>query len=318
MKKQITILAMLLLIAAVYSCKRDKTTEEPPAQTDHYTSTANFFAVNAPAMQTFTVNAATGGSFTTPKGTIVTVPANAFMTQTGGAVSGNVTIQFKDVYKKSDMLLSKLTTHLIGGGPMESAGMFYIKATQGANVLVMNYNKNITVFLPLNVNPMNYQMQPYVYLSNATSPGWVAPPVDSTGIKDSLTFGSEGYIFDLFYFNPPTDSGTWANCDHPIYNGFPMTTINLHFLDSYTDYHPWLFLYFNAINATINLYNNGNDAAYSYSPIGEPCTLVAVGVKDGKLYASFTPITISSNMTVNYSVTETTTEAFIAHLATLN
>ncbi len=318
MKKQITILAILLLIAAVYSCKRDKTTEEPPAQTDHYTSTANFFAVNAPAMQTFTVNAATGGSFTTPKGTIVTVPANAFLTQTGGAVSGNVTIQFKDVYKKSDMLLSKLTTHLIGGGPMESAGMFFIKATQGANVLVMNYYKSINVFLPSNGNPINYQMQSYVYLSNAISPGWIAPPIDSTANQDSLSTNPEGYIYHLLQFNPPTDSGTWANCDHPIYNGFPMTTINFHFLDSYNDYQPKLFLYFNAINAIVNLYNYSTDIAYSYSPIGEPCTLVAVGVKDGKLYASFTPITISSNMTVNYSVTETTTEAFLAHLATLN
>jgi hypothetical protein len=52
--------------------------------------------------------------------------------------------------------------------------------------------------------------------------------------------------------------------------------------------------------------------------VGLECTVVAVGVKDKTLYSSFTPITISNNQIVNFTLSSTTTTAFIAQLKLLN
>ena len=318
MKKQITILAILLLFAAVYSCKRDKTTEDPPAQTDNYTSTANFFAVNATPMQTYTFDAATGGVFTTAKGTVITVPANAFKTQTGGAVTGNVTIQFKDVYKKSDMVLNNLTTHCRNVGPMKSAGMFYIKAMQGANVVGMAPSKNITVAMPVNGVPIDAQMLPFVLKTDTVPPVWDFSPVDSVVIPvDTGDWLSTSYMYH-FYNNSTNNLGNWNNNDNATYfSAYSKTNITLNPLDNITDFGTQLYLVFTGVNSIIYMHYLAPNFPYNYAPIGLPCTAVAVGVKDGKLYSSFTPITISSNLTVNFSLSETTTDEFKTQLLAL-
>jgi hypothetical protein len=46
--------------------------------------------------------------------------------------------------------------------------------------------------------------------------------------------------------------------------------------------------------------------------------MVALGVKDSVLYSSFVPVTISSNQTVNFSMSQTTDEAFQSELELLN
>ena len=69
----------------------------------------------------------------------------------------------------------------------------------------------------------------------------------------------------------------------------------------------------------VHVYNYGtNTFPYLYAPQGLQCTVVAVGVKGGTVYSSFTPITITSNQTVNFSMTATTTAAFESALTALN
>ena len=71
----------------------------------------------------------------------------------------------------------------------------------------------------------------------------------------------------------------------------------------------------------IHVYRAGlsiNEFPYSYAPKGLECTLVALGVKDGKTYSAFVPITIGDNQTVNFTLSETTTDDFKAQLADLD
>jgi len=53
-------------------------------------------------------------------------------------------------------------------------------------------------------------------------------------------------------------------------------------------------------------------------PVGLECTIVAVGIKDTKLHASFTDITITANQTVNVSLAETSEADFKSKLTALN
>jgi hypothetical protein len=45
---------------------------------------------------------------------------------------------------------------------------------------------------------------------------------------------------------------------------------------------------------------------------------VAVGIKDGKIYASFLPIVITSGAVFNFSMTETSEEEFKSKLKALD
>jgi hypothetical protein len=66
------------------------------------------------------------------------------------------------------------------------------------------------------------------------------------------------------------------------------------------------------------VYSNSGGFPYMYAPVGLSCTIVAVGVKDGNVYSSFTPITIGANQSVHFTLNQTTADAFKAQLTGLN
>ncbi|MCX6243814.1 MAG: hypothetical protein NTU98_03840 [Bacteroidetes bacterium] len=312
MKTLNLIILSVMILAIISGCKKKETTEETPA-VDNYSSIGAFYAANGAQLQTFTVTATTGGQFTTPQGTKVTIPADAFVTQSGGNVTGSVSIGFKDVYKKSDMLLSKLSATTFWGIPMKSAGMFFIKATQNNAGLDLNPGKKIVIEQPLFGLPVDTAMIAMIQEGGQDSiqGGWVPSP------WDSLTGTLSGYVFSLYRFRVPADSGTWCNSDNPNYFTGPLTHLILHPLDSVSVYNTDVFLIFKNVNSMVHVYYNSTDFPYDYAPLGLECTVVAVGVKGGKLYSSFTPITITANLTVNFSLTLTTTTAFLAQMAAL-
>ncbi len=308
---------ILFVLSVVMGCHKDSTqptttTTKTTANTDNYTSMANFFATNGVAMQTYTVTGSAGGSFTTPQGTQVTIPANAFDNNLWQTVTGTVTINFRDIYQKSDMLLSNIPTNMNTGAPLKSGGEFFIKATSGGTAV--NLVNVITVKQPLNSAPLDSGMSAFFKPVNDTI-GW--------GVNDSDGYSIPtiaNYVFSLYTFNEPVDSGTWCNSDNPSYfSAYPQTVLTLKESDNPANYDTYVFLVFKSINAMVHVYNGSGDAfPYNYAPVGLQCTVVAVGIKGGAVYSSFTPITISANQTVNFSMTATTTADFKSQLAALN
>jgi hypothetical protein len=320
MKKLITLICIVAIVAIV-SCKKKDTTVNPSSNTtppaaDNYSSIADFFSKNNAAMQSYSINATTGGSFTTPQGTVVTIPANAFLTQSNVLVTGNVTIQFKDLYKKSDMFLSSMPTNSLFGGPLKSGGEFFIKAIANNSALILDTGKSITVAQPValtgGLDSLNAQM-PFVVVQDTVGMGW-----NQTN-ADSVTSFVHEYIFNLYHFNAPVDSGSWCNSDNSTYfSAYPQTLLTLHPNDTLGVYGTQSFLLFSNLSSMVHVYDDGTNFPYYFAPQGLHCTLVAVGVKNGKLYSSFVPITITANLTVNFSLTLTTTSDFNTALKALN
>ncbi|MEI6853633.1 MAG: hypothetical protein WCL06_12350 [Bacteroidota bacterium] len=318
MKKLFTPLWMLALILFMFSCKKDKAI----TSTDNYTSMDNFYSSNESPMQTYTIDGATGGSFTTPQNTVVKIPAFAFKTPSGDSVNGPVTISFKDVYKKSDMLLNQLSTNLSDGRPMKSAGMFYIKAEKGGQALYMAHGKSIRVTQPLNGVALDPNMRAYVIRkdsANVWSNPWIGGNGSSIVLYGNLVDTINGYFYNLSQFTPPLGNGTWCNSDNPsFFAAYPQTTLTLVPKESIADYSMQLYLFFNTVNCAVHIWDNDTDFSYIYAPVGLQCTAVAFGVKDGKLYSCFTLLTINTNLHVNFSLSETTTADFMAQLNALN
>jgi hypothetical protein len=265
-------------------------------------------------MQTYTVDGSTGGSFISPQGTTVTIPANAFLTQASVPVTGNITIQFKDIYTKSDMLLSDKATMTTAGNPLKSGGEFFIKAIANNSALKLASGKKITVNQPASLtgglDTINKQL-PFIGKDTATT-GWI------TAAQDSVNHLAGGYIFSLYNFNTPVDSGSWCNSDNASYfSTYTQTTLTL-IPNNYVGIQ--VFLIFKNISSMVHVYYDpiSFNFPYNYAPLGLQCTLVAVGVKNGALYSSFVPITIGSNQSVNFSLSQTTTTSFINQLKALN
>ena len=317
--KTIEKLFFVITVVVIASCEKD-----PPIPTaTGYDSVSDFFSKNNVAMQTYTIDGTTGGSFISPQGTIVTIPANAFLTQSTVPVSGSVTVQFKDIYKKSDMLLSKMATQTDIGLPLKSGGEFFIKAISSNSALILAPGKKITITQPAmltgGVDSLNVQ-QAFVF---GLAPGGIGPATNEwypSGGDTVYTTASE-YVFNMYQFNTPADSGSWCNSDNTSYfSAFPQTQLTLLPNDNANIFQTEVFLVFHSVSSMVHVYCDwsNNNFPYFYAPQGLECTLVAIGVKSGTLYSSFVPITIGSNQSVNFSLNSTNTTAFISQLKALN
>lgn len=330
--------AMMISIISItlVECKKDEletttsSVNNPPAN-DNYATLQDFFNENGAQTQTVTIDATTGGTFTSPQGTVVTIPPNAFVTSGGAPISGNVTVEFRDIYTPADMILSNMPTQT-ANGPLVSGGEFFIDASVNGNPIALAPGANIAVNQPSMGMPVDPGMMAYVFNTDsavwqqpiATPPTFTILPGDSTnttfpGTKpDSIAFTASGYIYQVFALDP----WTWHNCDQPLTgSGFTTLTVNINNIDTTSiDYNTNVYLVFTGINSTVSVYQDWTtfDFSYMYAPIGLQCTIVSLSIEDGRVYSSFTPITIGANQTVNVSVTETTTDAFKTALDALN
>jgi hypothetical protein len=116
------------------------------------------------AMQTFAMDASTGGMILAAQGTNLVFGPNAFKDANGDPITGSVDITLLEIYKKADMVLSKLPTNAKNGnGDVQtilSAGEFYVNASQNGEAVFSNgtyqifapsdtYDSEITIFKPV-------------------------------------------------------------------------------------------------------------------------------------------------------------------------
>ena len=310
--------ANMLLIAAIavmtaYGCKKDDPAGPAPGS-GSYSSLDDFYKKNAPPMQSYIISAESGGTLTTPQGTTLNIPPNSFRNMQGMPVTGTVKILFKDLYKKSDMLLAGMPTQLYTGAPLVSAGEFFIMAKQGNEPLLLMGEFPIDVLQPFDGAPDSL-MQAFLGIpDSANNLAWgYAPSADA-----QLFYTAQNYVYSLYSFSTPAAEGTWCNSDNSSYFGnLPQTALTLTPPNGFGVYETDVFLVFEGVNSMVHVYPVAQSFAYYYAPVGFQCTVVALSVKDGKLFSSFTPITISSNQTVNLTISETTTEDFKSQLEAL-
>lgn len=312
-----SILFLILICFASFTCKKDTLDVNDPANTnDTYSSTQDFFNKNGVQSEFFTFNEDTGGSFNSVKGSQIIIPPNTFVDAGGNPVSGNVTLEFKDIYDKSDMVLSDMSTEDYNNNILVSGGMFYIRIKQNAQALDLAVGKKIVVRMPLDSTDLDTSMAPYVSGQDSSSNNLWWP-----SYNDSLLYTATDYIYNIYNYNNP-DSGSWYNCDSPgPFSSYPQTLLTINQTDDPNQYNTQVFLLFPGVNAMMSIYMNYYSPysfMYSFAPVGLNCTIIAIGVKDQKLYYAREDIIITQNLTTNFTLTETTTEDLISVLQSLN
>jgi len=318
MKASLKLLFIAVAIAiAIISCTYVETTS---LGNENFTTAEEFYSQNGVPVQTYSINGITGGSFTSPQGTFVSIPANAFLTLTNLPVTGSVIIQFKDIFKKSDMLLSNMPTIDMQGAPLKSGGEFFIKAMSDNSPVYLRDGKKITLTVPAGLtggaDTANKQQAYTLVLpqdSGLKNSRW------SPSYEDSVSNVVQNYVYSFYRFSPPLAIGSWVNCDNNTYFGkYPKTILTLKPTDVISNYNPQMYLIFTSVSCAVAIYNSENAFRCDYAPIGLKCTLVAYSINNKTLYSTFVPITITANQTVNFTLQKTTTTEFKALLDALN
>lgn len=315
MKKKILV-SLLSFTLLLVSCKKNKSPEpveepveqtQPPVNNDNYASLSDFYAKNAVVSQRFELLASAGGTFVSAKGSTIQIPPNAFV-----PANAQISVEFRDIYKKSDMLLSKAPTVTYGRLPLKSAGEFFLRAMQGNLPANTNTANPISVLQPVEGEP-DKDMKPFVAVNDSSDQmRWVNSPTFSVSPTPA------SYVFDMFQYASPMTYGSWCNSDNSTYFSAYQQTLLTMSVKKGIEF-PDVFLVFKDVTSMVHVYAGSNgEFPYSYAPKGLSCTVIALGVKNGKLHASFTPITISANMRVACEPTEISTEDFKAKLKALD
>lgn len=298
-KKEILIsMAMIITIA----CSEKKDDVIPFPDTGGYTSLQDFNDDVKITPQIFQINNAAGGSITGSEGTQLTFLQNAFVQENGNAVTGNVDIRLYEANKKSEMVLGKVftTTSTV---PLISGGQFKLVAYQDGVKLKFAPWKKASISIPA-TNPDNDMI---AYVENPLSETF-----NYTFPNDSITFI---YLNGSSYVGF-TDSMVWINCDHPFVQA-TYKTLTISAGPGFDASTARVALVFNDVNTATSV--GGSSAfVYPYAPAGYSVTVVGIGIKDGKLYSGFYPLTISNDQTINLSLAQTTLEQLRTDLSVLD
>jgi hypothetical protein len=320
-------LSLLVLVILSVSCRKDVGSLKDSVQsqtlsdaaspsasgTRTYSSVEDFLKKNERALQEYHFSAEDGAQLVSPQGTTITIPPNAFLTTNQQLVKGQVTIQFKDLFKKADMVLSDKGTTTNNGTLLLSGGEFFINALQGTAGLVLN-DTCLRIELPAEQTDTSsiamFAQLPFV-IPNDKVNSW------ELALQNTLTpiFDAKTLVYDLYHLGFPAGNGTWCNSDNPyFFNSYPQTRITVipDGINDVTD----VFLLFKGVSAMVHVYYDyaSGDFPYLYAPKGLQCTAVCFEIREGQVFAAFSPVTIDGAQTIKPKLEKIRDVDFLAKL----
>lgn len=148
-----------------------------------------------PALLSFVFSNSTGFLHKTSKGSVIMVPKDAFVNEDGSLVQGNVTIDFKEIFTASEIILSGIPMNVKNNGvvtPFISDGMFSIVAGCNGRNVKLAEGKSISVSTPSHKAETDFD---YWYFNE------VAGEWEKTGDRNA-TLSAEEVIAQATLVNP--------------------------------------------------------------------------------------------------------------------
>ena len=297
-------LAVLLLgsLTTLTSCKEKNKPEDPMpnGQALH----ARILNNREAAVQHFTVGGGTGGALTADHGTKIIINPNSIGLN-GQPVTGNIDIEFIEIYDKGAMVLQDMSTSGIKpNGDVEalnSAGEFYLNATQNG--------QQLEVLTPISiqsrgVDPADFQPMQVFRAGDALDDGdkWEEADEDNDGETDDAE-GHEGpgpngsYVLNSVF--DVSDFG-WTNLDRwSSYSG-PKTILFVDVPDGYDETNCNVYVSYDGETglAKMDIWDTTQEMFtehYGSLPIGKEVHFIMIADIDGQLYYKIQGNTIVDN-----------------------
>jgi hypothetical protein len=320
MKKFLNSFAIIAVTALVLlSCKKSDTTA--PTTDDSYDS---FAKANTDAVQTFTIDAATGGTIQGRRGSKIVFPPNCFANPDNSITTGSVQITLKEALLKKQWIMEGLTT-TTQNEMLVSGGMLDIQAKRASDGAELKPAPAMLVPTPSFVNVIKVEVPRIdnrpdtlrLFLpANQAAPS-ATPP--TAWAASYYPFGNSGnsYVFQLPQFR-------WVNCDGLANQPGAKTTIkvtpNLTEVPGATGVQ--VMLVYRNISTVITL---PPFATYMQSytnsiPVGSTADVVCIGKdREGKIIFKVLPGTVfTANMDIPIKPVVTDAATVTAYLNSIN
>jgi hypothetical protein len=262
------------------------------------TAIEKFFQQNQKPSQVFIVNAQLECRLTGAGGTIVKIAPNSFVDENGEVVKGEVQVEMKEMYTKSDMILSNAHT-VCYNAPLKSGGEIFLGASRNGEPLILANDKPISVEVPATSAET---MQLFNGKPDGNTIDWdLASPVEIIPVINSNS--STGFSYNFISPNM-----NWLNCDRFVSSRnpsdisyyTPTTKVNVRLLNIYDSTNTAVFIVYDKQNTVTKFdgfykydgstkllpdQNGFNTEFYSVQE-GSDVTIVAIAVIDGRYYSS--------------------------------
>lgn len=307
MNKKI-IFALALATTVFFSCK-DKTKDPEPTKeafvewstTTTTSDMMTYLNGKAPAFNTYTLDATTGGTITNDS-VMVNFSAGSFVNADWTPYMGIATIKMQTIRTIKDMIYSAVTTTASNGELIISDGMFKVEVyDSSSNVLNLKFGRKYSAEFPrFNADNIAFEGIPSSGKNRIEWERW-----DSTGIRGqkSTTITGLNKIF------------TFCNLDRYM-NETPLTDITISTPNGYTNVNTECFMKYTGEIASAYIPSNATlkkfttQGAYYKVVVGRGAKIICFAKKDGKFYYDIQTISsIAANQTLNITTMTETTEA---------
>ena len=186
--------------------KKDTDTTTNNVDTILFETLEEYFNTNIPQGENFSVSASNGGTIYGKKGSVISIPPNAFVTQNGLPVNGNVDIRIKEIFTNSDMIFSGIFP-VSKGDIINSGGEIFVSASQNGNTLRVANGKYLAVDMP--AQAVDPQMELF-FAGPDESPAqtnWTVLDTASSS-RSNFVYYSNGNTYNI-----NLDSLGWCNID---------------------------------------------------------------------------------------------------------
>ncbi|PJJ59558.1 hypothetical protein [Hymenobacter chitinivorans] len=264
-------------------------------------------------VQTLTYDPSRVNSFTSLKGTRITIPANAF-TKYGQPVTAPLELAFREVFSRADMVLSNMPT-IAGGQLLESAGEVYLRAAKDTAVR-MTPGAKLVLQVPTPATASRDSMSLFVggWGGGTTSTCFEWTLNRDTGASSRPLNGGNSNLVTVSstLYNAGLN---WLNCDKFYTNPNPTTTVKVTVpglnIDPATN--TMVFAVFRTINGAVRICNfkGPNDFEMPGIPQTMPLSIVVIRTVDSKLYYGRQDATVQAGLVITPVLQETTAAALV-------
>lgn len=295
--------SLFLVGVLVYACQKEISFSEPDKSKT--ASLSAFFEKNAAPLQRFQANASGTIRFTAAKGTGVRFPDNAFVTMDGTPVTGEVTVEIKEIYTPAEMILNNTPT-MSNGLPLVSGGEFFVRVTKNNETLRLAPGKYIQLDLANSAGAATSGMQVFNGDTSTGTVNWIPNTSQTNFVRNDSLF-----LASLF-----ADSLAWLNCDKFINE--PRITYTVNPGNSPAADSTVVFAHITGQRAVFTFPASSNNNFTSESMIAAAATVVGICVVEGKLYYAMVPVTMRNGGSVTLNFAPIEDEALKQKLSALN
>lgn len=319
MKNLKHILGTLLLAAITFtSCtENDNNDLIIPATAEEFNNLKQ--EALAAITQNFQFNAEDGSvSFTSENGIEISIDGNC-LTKNGNAVTGNVNLEFVEIFNKGTMLTTnKPTMGFMPNGDkalLISGGEFFVEATQNGTALDTNCGFQLIIPAALTGGPDNAMILWNGIIDEDGNLAWAENKRDgNNGEGGVFAEGNSYYAF--------MNSFGWNNVDKFYSDARPKTTILVDVPEGYHNTNSAVYLSYDGEDSglanldTYDVLTGLFSEHYGQIPVGLECHVIFVSEEDGNWKYAIKAVTIAANDVITFTENETST-ATEAQLTTL-